>query len=170
MPEQHTQDLIDAWYDGTLMPEERAELEGILLSSASARARFWATARIHALLRTEAEGRSVSSVARRKGGGRQRVAEAAANPVRRATPRARGGWLRAAAAVLALGAGMLLWKAPGIRPQPSGMQAPDAACPVRLMRQSGAAGLELPAALPGSVRLESGEATVRLASGVELSL
>jgi formylglycine-generating enzyme required for sulfatase activity/ferric-dicitrate binding protein FerR (iron transport regulator) len=41
---------------------------------------------------------------------------------------------------------------------------------LQIVRTSEGACLDLPDALPGNVRLESGEATVRLASGVELSL
>jgi formylglycine-generating enzyme required for sulfatase activity len=41
---------------------------------------------------------------------------------------------------------------------------------VVLVGQTGATGLELPAALPGTLRLDAGTAWVRLASGVELAL
>ena len=41
---------------------------------------------------------------------------------------------------------------------------------VRLMSQTGVRGLDLPGTLPGMLRLESGEAVVRLESGVELTV
>jgi autotransporter-associated beta strand protein len=81
-------------------------------------------------------------------------------------PKRRGfGW---AAAALLLGA--ILWLVHGYRHQAPCQRVLAASAPVCLVRQSGSSALELPDALPGAVRLGSGEVAVRLASGVELTL
>ncbi len=103
-------------------------------------------------------------------------AEGAGSPARqRKMPRApehrRSGWWRGAAAagvLLAVGAAAK-FGAHDVPPPADPLPASPARS-VRLVRQVAAAGLELPQTLPGTVRLASGLAQVRLPSGVELSL
>ncbi|MDD4623069.1 MAG: hypothetical protein PHG71_07515, partial [Kiritimatiellae bacterium] len=56
MDDKHTQGLIDAWFDGVLDAGGKAALEKALLESSAARAFFWQTAQIHALLREKGAG------------------------------------------------------------------------------------------------------------------
>jgi len=78
----------------------------------------------------------------------------------------------AAAAVLLVGAGV--WYGVPFLPsrvsRPACRGAAKAGPPSPVTVVAGARGLELPSSLPGAVRLASATATVRLASGVELSL
>lgn len=56
LDDKHTQGLIDAWFDGVLDAGGKAALEKALLESSAARAFFWQTAQIHALLREKGAG------------------------------------------------------------------------------------------------------------------
>ncbi len=192
MDERHIQDLIDAWFDGVLTGEGKADLEGVLLASPHARERFWTTARIHALLRADGEGRAGMRAMRtgcfaessaRAAGRPPEAAECApaeraapARPVVAAWPAAllKGWRVAAAAAAAVLLAGGVLWRGiplvSGLRSPASGLQSQVAVFPVQVTRQWGASGLELPCALPGTMRLGNGLAVVRLQSGVELTL
>jgi formylglycine-generating enzyme required for sulfatase activity len=153
--------LIDAWFDGVLTQDEQAELERALLAEPSLRARFWETAQTHALLRLAAErGRTLNAQRSTPNGQCPRHAAFTSAGRRRVAV--------AAAAALLLGAGAVLWK--DVRPPTSDLRPLISAPPVRLVRQAGAEGLELPATLPGTLRLDAGTAWVRLASGVELAL
>ena len=51
MNDERLEKLLDHYLDEGLAPDERAELEALLLSSPQARTRFWERARFHALLR-----------------------------------------------------------------------------------------------------------------------
>jgi formylglycine-generating enzyme required for sulfatase activity/ferric-dicitrate binding protein FerR (iron transport regulator) len=90
--------------------------------------------------------------------------------VGRPTPRWRAvlGWAAAAAAIAA--AATTVWRGDALglsrtRHRPD----PETSAPAQCLRQTDATGLELPEVLPGVFRLASGEATVRLPSGVELT-
>jgi len=179
--ENRIQGLIDAWFDGVLSEGDRAELEAGLRGSARAREMYWETAQTHALLRSAGAvegGYGALSVA--GGGARLAGAFVGRHGGRPSMTRARGSTrglrLRiaapaAAAAVLLVGAGV--WYG-ATRPSPSSvLRSPSSFAgisPVTLVSRSGAAGLELPQALPGRLGLARGEARVRLPSGVELVL
>jgi len=98
--------------------------------------------------------------------------EAAANAAPR---RVSARWPRiaaAAAAVLLVG-GLVRYgvsRVSELRPASPGLRPPITVSPVHVVRQWGSAGLELPDALPGALRLGNGLAVVRLESGVELTL
>jgi len=82
-------------------------------------------------------------------------------------------WKVAAAAVLLLG-GIAVWQSVSLasvfRLSSSALRPPVSLSPVTLVSQSGVRGLDLPDALPGTVRLSAGEAVVRLGSGVQLTV
>lgn len=80
------------------------------------------------------------------------------------------GWWKAAAAVAI--AAVTVWVATSIRQgeELGGRALGAVPAPVALVRESGTAGLVLPQTLPGTLRLAKGQATVRLASGVELTV
>lgn len=92
----------------------------------------------------------------------------------------RVGWMAAAAAVLLLGGIAILQcvsptsdlrlPTSDLRPLISALRSPTSVAPVKLVSQSGVKGLDLPEALPGRMRLESGVVVVRLASDVELTV
>ncbi|MDX9868954.1 MAG: FecR domain-containing protein, partial [Kiritimatiellia bacterium] len=164
MDEARIRLLVGAWFDGALTAEEKTEMEAVLRSSRRARALFWEEADAHALLA--------------EAGARQK-AVAAGPPV--AAARVRAGFrvpffarrkaAVAAAAALLLGGGIVALRlVPPAAPARPRAAALHPAAPVRLIRQTGMQGLELPAVLPGRVRLRQGLATVRLLSGVELTL
>ncbi len=165
MDEARIRLLVGAWFDGALTAEEKAEMEAVLRSSRRARALFWEEADAHALLA--------------EAGARQKAA-AAGPPV--AAARVRAGFrvpffarrkaAVAAAAALLLGGGIVALRLvpPAATARPRAAAALHPAAPVRLIRQTGMQGLELPAVLPGRVRLRQGLAAVRLLSGVELTL
>jgi len=93
------------------------------------------------------------------------TADVVPQPVRGRAAFWRRVWVAAAAALFVAAA--VIWH--GI-PRAAGPVSclPSLAVPVTVV--TGADSLELPSTLPGTVRLTSGEATVRLASGVELFL
>jgi len=88
-------------------------------------------------------------------------------------------WLKAAAAALIV-AGVAVWRSvygtlglgeersvfPSVRDTPASLPCG----PVQLVKGDGVSGLSLPSVLPGKIRLEAGQARVRLLSGVELFL
>jgi ferric-dicitrate binding protein FerR (iron transport regulator) len=83
-------------------------------------------------------------------------------------------WWKVAAAAALLLAGAAAWRewAPAAFGTADGRLpiAASSVSPVRIVRQTGATGLDLPQALPGPLLLDEGTAVVRLASGVELTL
>ncbi len=85
-------------------------------------------------------------------------------------------WKIAAAAAAILMTGAAMWYAADVPTAcerlGTGNQAQtDAVLPaVRLIGQKGVKGLDLPATVPGTLRIESGEVVVRLQTGVELTL
>ena len=173
LEERHIQDLIDAWFDGVLSEEEKADLERALLALPHARARFWETAQIHALLRAEGEGCSSVRTVRTgrraaavlpAAGGRPTETETHACAPPAHTSRT---WWKAAAAVAVLLGGAGIWCAVPRSPCPV-PRITSPASPVTVVM--GARGLEMPSALPGTVRLAAETAKIRLPSGVELNL
>jgi len=155
MEKSRTSLLIGAWFDGALTASEKTELEDLLRSSGEARALFWKVAETHVLL-CEAGVRKACDVSRRSGA------------VSRALRVARCAWLKIAAAAAALFvAAAGVWHGVPRAPSPV-FRLPLPAAPVTVV--AGADGLELPSALPGTVRLAEGSAKVRLPSGVEMSL
>jgi hypothetical protein len=90
-------------------------------------------------------------------------------------------WWKVAAAAAVLLGGIAVWRSfspiSDFRPLTSDLRSPIAdlrpptsVSPVTLVNQSGVRGLDLPDALPGTVRLSAGEAVVRLGSGVRLTV
>jgi len=81
-------------------------------------------------------------------------------------------WWKVAAAAAAAVVAATGWQATTARrSEESGVRSGGAVSgSVVLVRGAGMAGLELPGRLPGAVRLEAGQATVRLVSGVVLTL
>ena len=79
----------------------------------------------------------------------------------------RTAWWKVAAAVVLLLGGIAVWLS--VSPV-SVLRPPVSLSPVTLVSQSGVRGLDLPDALPGTVRLSAGQAVVRLGSGVQLTV
>jgi formylglycine-generating enzyme required for sulfatase activity len=156
MDKSRTALLIGAWFDGALTAAEKTELEELLRSSGEARALFWKVAQTHVLLR-EAGARKACGAPLRSG----------AVPRAHRARFARGAWLKIAAAAALFVAAAVIWHGVPRASSPVSRLTPTAA-PVTVV--AGAGGLELPSALPGTVRLTEGTAKVRLSSGVEMSL
>ncbi len=153
-------ELLVRIVEGGATPEDRETFRGLLREHPELLAVYREQMRMHVLLRCSFDDGAdlcdgdAPAVARR--------------------PRAGRRWwplvVKAAAVVLV---GAVFWvasslhpAAPGLRPAAAGRQA----AAIQRIRFSGAAGVALPAALPGTLRLDAGEAAVRLASGVELAL
>jgi len=146
--------LLDRYVDGELAPDEKTELERMLLSSPEARAVFWEKARFHALLRQYGEQTWG------KGAGAEKIVRF---PIRRAA------WLAAAAGLL-IGGLALAWRIsqPAEEPTTDGVamlgQTVDAVWSDGVPRVAGAV-------LPrGWLRLQSGLAQVEFVSGARVIL
>jgi len=74
----------------------------------------------------------------------------------------------AAAFLTVVGVWLVVGKIP-FRPVTPASSAPSSRLPLVLLRQTGSEGLMLPEELPGRLTVQTGAATVRLASGVELT-
>jgi len=165
------EERVGAVFDGTATPAEREAFCEELLRSPELLERYVEQGEVHAALLVIAEaGQGADGERRSEVGGR-----------RTAGGWWRRGWWKVAAAAAVVAA--TVWVARrseelGIRSSEEtfalGSLASDlrspAIGPVALVREAGAAGLELPSRLPGTVRLEKGQATVRLGSGVALTL
>jgi formylglycine-generating enzyme required for sulfatase activity len=162
--------LTAAILGGTATAEERARFTELSRAYPEFSSIWLEQVRLHALLTCRGESGQRAAGGQRSEAGDQR------SEVRDRRPAGHVWWkIAAAAAALLFGAGAWLWKdsrplTSDLRPLISDLRPLASALPVRLVRQTGAAGLELPAALPGTVRLEAGQATVRLGSGVALTL
>ncbi len=101
MEKDRLHDLLEKYVENELAPADRAELEGLLKSSAEARRRFWAALHQHALLRkimAQAQGRSMAAEPRPK----------------------RGLWIAAAAAACVLAVlGAVLFSGAPVAPPPA---------------------------------------------------
>jgi len=194
------EDLTAAVLDGTATPDERARFTAITREYPEFRSVWLEQVRLHALLTcrgTQHPGNTLplpqksptlsvtSPFGVRCSAFRVRVTQPfvralRAVPLPRKTHHAEGWgrrWPAAAAAAALLLAGTAVWRGrtlwtPGTPtaancPQQTADPSPS---PVQLVHQAGAAGLELPQSLPGTLRLTSGTAKVRLTSGVELVL
>ena len=149
--------LLDRYVDEALEPAQKAELELMLLSSAEARAIFWERTRLHALLRQQGE----------QAWGRQ-AADAAVRKVVR-FPKARMGWMAAAACLLigGLAFSWIWWSGPR-EAMTNGVAVLGPT--VNAEWTDGvdrAAGTVLP---PGWLRLKSGLAQVEFVSGARVIL
>ncbi len=176
--EKQIQILIDAWYDGVLIEDEKTELEAALLASPQARDLFRETADIHALLCLYAEERDITSAGienKEASSGDAGKWRKTGVPGRFNAFRQRHWWslaASAAAAVALLLMGMAIcWSGRSSRSLWFDLYERFAGVPpVRIIHQSETQGVEIPRSLPGFVQMESGELTVRLSSGVELTL
>ncbi|MDX9868011.1 MAG: hypothetical protein RBT78_08805, partial [Kiritimatiellia bacterium] len=155
------EDLLARVVEGAAAEDEFATFAEIIRQEPALRQRYRREMRLHALLCCKG-GMPAPKVAAT--GWRRARAPQFGFPGKRL--------VAAAAAALLLGAGIgLLRLVPPAAPMRARTAAAHAAGkPVRLIRHSGAQGLELPAVLPGSVRLRQGVAVVRMPSGVELTL
>jgi len=154
-------DLVQRLTDGCATDEERGRFAALLQEDAALRVRYAELMRIHALL-----------VCRYKGVGQQGGrcgAQCGPSPRK---GRDWGWWKwKAAAAAAALLTGAAVSLTPSsVRHALSSASAEPEARPVQLVEPATAQQLELPPALPGTVRIGNGLAKVRLPSGVELAL
>jgi hypothetical protein len=150
--EAYFEDLLMRVIEGIATEEEFATFAGIIRQDAGLRDRYAREMRLHALLSCEGEAKGVRSA-----------------PVRSSR---QGAWWKCAAAAAVLASGAAVWHAAGIaRVRGKRGVSVEAAAPVvRVIRQRNVGGLDLPGALPGTLRIESGEVVVRLPTGVELTV
>lgn len=150
--------LLDRYVDGAIEPEEKVELERVLLASPEARALFWERARFHALLRQFGE---------QTWGRREATAPEPRKVV--AFPRFRGAWLAAAACLLIGGLGLAwrIWPAPA-EPMTNGV-AVLGPC-VDVVWADGVERVAGEVLAPGWLRLKSGLVQVEFVSGARVIL
>jgi len=150
--------LVMAVVEETATPEELAEFRTLLCGHPEFKLQYLEQMRIHALMSYRATARSGETFTGNTGsldGGTASVPSG----------KLRFGWKSAAAAALLVGTG--IWYGVPRTPSPVS-RLPPPASPVTVVEW--ASGLELPSALPGTVRLAKGTVKIRLPSGVELSL
>ena len=160
------EDLTAAVLDGTATPDERARFTAITREYPEFRSVWLEQVRLHALLTCRGTQHSGSTLPLpQKSPALPRKTHLAQGWGRR--------WPAAAAAAAVLLAGTAVWRGrtPCTTGTPAAANCPrPTAAPVQIVHQAGATGLELPQTLPGTLRLTSGTAKVRLTSGVELVL
>jgi ferric-dicitrate binding protein FerR (iron transport regulator) len=151
------EELAAAVVDGSATGDDVRRFNAILREVPELAEVYFEQAGLHALLCAAGEARRSAAGGRKPEG------------AIRQKPAGRVWWrIAAAAALLLFGVAAMLWK--DARPLISDLRSLTSVPPVRLVRQAGAAELELPATLPGTLRLDAGTAWVHLASGVELTL
>ena len=154
-------DLVQRVTDGCATAEERGRFAALLQEDEALRVRYAELMRVHALL-----------VCRYKGVGHAsgRCGAPCGTAARKVPGRGWWKWAAAAAAAALLG-GIAVSRAPSaFLHSLASVRSEPAARPVQLVQPGTAQELELPASLPGAVRVGSGLAKVRLPSGVELAL
>jgi hypothetical protein len=166
-------DLAQRLTDGCATEEERLRFAVLLRSDESFRARYAELMRVHALLVCRHKtcmrvAQPLAGLTGEQAAGRAarhhavgRIVFGSADTLQKVRKVA-----AAAVAALAVGAGYF-----AVSRAPSPAARPHSALPpVSVLRRCGADGLELPSALPGTLRLLGGMAQVSLPSGVELIL
>ena len=173
-------DLVRLVIDGTATEEEYRRMAALMRDSSTLRARYCTQMRVHAMLkcrsgRVKTGAGSEGTEDRGWHGGSRQPAVGSGGTWKRT-------WWKVAAAAAAAVVAATVWQATtarrseelGVSRLRSGYggqeSGGDASGPVALMQNEGGEGLELPGRLPGMVRLEAGQAVVRLGSGVELTL
>jgi hypothetical protein len=172
-------DLVRCVIDDVATPEEFQDLVDMMRADVTLQRRYCDQMQIHALLTChkgqewQEDGEvltgpnsNVRELGKTRAGGRR---AAVGNRWRR------NGWWKVAAALLLLGGGAVWYAADvrvnheeyGVRRE---LAAEERVPAVRLVSQKGVKGLDLPVALPGTVRLASGEVVVKMQSGVELTV
>ena len=169
--------LTAAILDGTATAAERARFTELSRMYPEFSSIWLEQVRLHALLTCRGAGKTEG---RGRGVGSRQSAVGSGGTWKRA-------WWKVAAAAAAAVVAATVWQtttarrseelasfaqataAKGVGRLASGFRSP-ATGPVALVRGAGAERLELPGRLPGTVRLAAGQATVRLGSGVALTL
>ena len=164
-------DLVRRVIDGTATPEERCRMAELMRDDSDLQMHYCRHMRIHALL--TCCGGQVKMEDGAKGG---KLAVGRWQPAvgnRQSGLRIwwKTGWKIAAAAVIAVGVTTWLLMLAGsiLRSDHIG-HGHAFSSPVALMYGESIIGLDLPSQLPGTLRLASGQAKVRLTSGAELTL
>lgn len=170
--ESYFEDLLMRVIEGIATEDEFATFSEIIRIDDELRRRYAREMRLHALLSCQREAKAFD----------MDVSPCAASPKRGWTEPSVGGrrwpkfWFKVAAAAAVLVSGAAVWYAADISTAcerfRTEMNAQTGAVlpAVRLVSQKGVKGLDVPATVPGTLRIEAGEVVVRLDTGVELTL